>query len=73
MQDQEKRTLSMRPLVGVDGNAFAILASVQAGLAEAGASQEEIDEFYAEATAGDYDRLLSAAIAWTDPDAEEDA
>jgi hypothetical protein len=51
-------------LSGQDGNAFAILGAVQSGLRRAGVSQGERDEFYAEATDGDYDHLLQTAMRW---------
>lgn len=53
-------------LVGRDGNAFAILGAVSAGLKQAGVPQAERDAFYAEATAGDYDHLLRTACSWVE-------
>jgi hypothetical protein len=53
-------------LVGKDGNAFAILGRCQRAAKEAGLSKEEISQFFAEATAGDYDHLLATAIRWFD-------
>lgn len=47
-----------------DGNAFAILGAVQAGLRQAGASEAEVKEFSDEATTGDYDHLLQTAMRW---------
>src|SRR5712671_2458826 len=57
-------------LVGRDGNAFAVLGSVQGALRRAGVPQEEIDEFYAEAMSGDYDHLLRTCMesGWTSTD-----
>lgn len=51
-------------LSGEDGNAFAVLGRVQAGLRRAGATQEAIKDFVAEATAGDYDHLLRTCMKW---------
>jgi hypothetical protein len=51
-------------LVGLDGNAYSIMGRVSAALKEAGVSKEEIDEYYAESTSGDYDHLLQTAIKW---------
>jgi hypothetical protein len=45
-------------LSGEDGNAFAILGRTTRALRQAGLSKEEVDEYYAEATSGDYDHLL---------------
>jgi len=53
-------------LSGEDGNAFAILGRTAAALRAAGVPQEEIDEFFTEATSGDYDHLLQTTMAWVD-------
>jgi hypothetical protein len=53
-------------LVGHDGNAFAIMGRVQRALKEAGASQEELKQYYAESTSGDYDNLLRVAMDWVE-------
>lgn len=47
-----------------DGNAFGVLAAVDRALRQAGVSEDERDEFRAEATSGDYDHLLQTAMAW---------
>ena len=52
------------PLVGEDGNAFAILGRVDKALRRAGADKAERREFYDEATQGDYDHLLSTVMRW---------
>ena len=51
-------------LVGEDGNAFAIMARVTKALRDAGATKEQLDEYYKESTSGDYDHLLRTACAW---------
>ena len=51
-------------LVGGDGNAFAVLGSVQYALRKAGVSKDERDLFVKEATGGDYDHLLSVVVRW---------
>ena len=51
-------------LVGEDGNAFAIMGSVTEALRRADVPQAEIDAFIAEATSGDYDRLLQTCMRW---------
>jgi len=53
-------------LVGTDGNAFALMGRVTSALRRAGATKAETDEFYAEATSGDYDHLLQTCMAWVD-------
>lgn len=53
-------------LTGRDGNAFAILGSVQSALRKAGVDKAEIAEFHAEATSGDYDNLLRTCMSWVE-------
>lgn len=53
-------------LVGIDGNAFAVLGAVRQGLRRAGATPEQMKQFMDEAMSGDYDALLAAAMRWTD-------
>ena len=53
-------------LVGSDGNAFSVLGRVQKALRRGGATQEDLDEFMAEATAGDYDALLGTVTRWVE-------
>lgn len=48
----------------IDGNAFAILGKVAAALRSNKVSQQEIDEFFEEATSGDYDHLLRTVMSW---------
>lgn len=48
-------------LVGEDGNAFFILNRCLQAMKRAGLSEEERQEFQKEATAGNYDHLLSTA------------
>jgi hypothetical protein len=55
-------------LSGEDGNAFGILGRVTKALRRAGVPKDEIDEFYAEATAGDYDHLLQTVMRWVEWD-----
>lgn len=71
-EKQSSRTAAIRfpevtvKLVGEDGNAFAILGRVTKALKRAGASKEEVDEFMAEATSGDYDHLLQTVMRWVE-------
>lgn len=51
-------------LTGKDGNAFFILGTVNRALAAAGVGKTKRDEFMAEATAGDYNKLLATAMEW---------
>ena len=47
-----------------DGNAFTILGAVKKALKQNNISQDEINQFFTEATAGDYDHLLQTAMKW---------
>lgn len=51
-------------LIGNDGNAFSIMGAVSRELKRAGATKEQRDEYFAEATAGDYDNLLRVTSHW---------
>lgn len=53
-------------LVGEDGNAFAIMGRVKTALKKAGASDEEISQYFSEATSGDYDNLLRVTMNWVE-------
>lgn len=63
------------PLVGEDGNAFAIIARVRTALQRAGVPGTEVAAFSTEATSGDYGHLLMTVMNWVDtfdPDEYED-
>lgn len=45
-------------LVGVDGNAFNVMAYVKTAMREAGFSKEERSAYVEDCMRGDYDRLL---------------
>lgn len=51
-------------LSGRDGNAFVLLAAVRQGLRRGGIPKDEIDQFFTEATSGDYDHLLQTCMKW---------
>jgi hypothetical protein len=55
-------------LTGEDGNAFAILGRTTRALRQAGLAQDEIDQYYAQATSGNYDHLLQTTMRWVDCD-----
>lgn len=57
-------------LVGLDGNAYAIMARVRGALRRAGVSSEEIKDYEAQAKSGDYDNLLAVTMEWVATDAE---
>ncbi len=53
-------------LSGEQGNAFFILGRMRALLRDRGLSWQEIDIFTAEATRGDYYRLLGTVMRWAE-------
>jgi hypothetical protein len=53
-------------LTGEDGNAFMTLGLVCRALQEAGVTDEEVSQLFAEATSGDYDHLLRTVMGWVD-------
>jgi hypothetical protein len=58
------------PLVGEDGNAFAILARVMRVMKRNGI-YDQWDEFHTEATSGDYDHLLRTVVQWFRTEGED--
>ena len=53
-------------LTGTDSNAFAVMGRVCKALRRAGASDDTIQQFQKEATAGDYDDLLRTCMRWVE-------
>ena len=53
-------------LVGVNGNAFAIIGYVQNAMKKEGYPREDINKYIDKAQSGDYDNLLSVSIAQVD-------
>ena len=51
-------------LTGRDGNAFAIIGSVNAAMRQAGIKPNERDLFLQEAMSGDYNNLLRTTMKW---------
>lgn len=54
------------PLVGHDGNAFAVVSRCLRAMRVAGWSPQERDAFSQLALAGDYDHLLGTVLAYCD-------
>ena len=59
-------------LVGMDGNAFAIMGRVDMALRRGGVSKEEREVYLTESRSGDYNNLLRTAMAWVDCATDED-
>lgn len=53
-------------LTGLNGNAFVLIGAVRRALRRAGMPATGIEEFTAEASAGDYDALLRTCMRWVD-------
>ena len=51
-------------LTGIDGNAFSIMGAVTKAMRRAGVSREEQDQYFKEATSGDYNQLLVTTMEW---------
>jgi hypothetical protein len=51
-------------LVGLDGNAWSIMARVASALEDNGVSAEEVETYLKESQSGDYDHLLRTATEW---------
>lgn len=53
-------------LVDIDygANAFEIMGRVQREMRRAGLSQEILNQYFAEATAGDYEQLWEVTLRW---------
>ncbi len=51
-------------LAGVDGNAFSIIGHVRRALRRGGVPTDEQNEFFTEATSGDYDHVLQTCMKW---------
>jgi len=49
-------------LVGIDGNAFNVIAACRTAARKAGWTKEEIDEVVKDMMSGDYDHLLGVAM-----------
>ena len=53
-------------LVGLDGNAFALMGAFQKNARRQGWTQDQIDKVLDECTSGDYNHLLRVLIAHTE-------
>lgn len=58
--------MSAYTLVGVDGNAYAIMGYTSKAMKRAGFTKEEVDHMYKEATSGDYSNLICVCDEYID-------
>ena len=56
----------MYTLVGVDGNAYAIMGYTQRAMRQTGFSKDEIDQMLDEAKESDYYHLIAVCNGWID-------
>lgn len=68
-QVTEKRVVM--ELVGMDGDAFAILGNFQHAARKQGWQREEIEQVIEEATSGDYNHLLATIMNHTTSPGDE--
>ena len=71
MENKIGKTLNLE-LVGVDGNAYAVMGVFSRQARREGWTQEEIDSVLEEAQSGDYDHLLSTIMTYCEPQDEEE-
>ncbi len=57
-------------LIGLDGNAFALMAAFQKNAKRQGWEKEEIDYVLWQCTQGDYDHLLQTLLKHTETDSD---
>ena len=58
--------MSKYTLVGVNGNAYAIMGYTSKAMKRAGFTKEEVDQMYKEATSGDYSNLICVCDEYID-------
>lgn len=71
MENKIGKTINLE-LVGLSGNAFAVMGEFSRQARLEGWTQEEIDTVLEEAKSGDYDHLLSTIMIYCDPQDGED-
>lgn len=71
MENKIGKTLNLE-LVGVDGNAYAVMGVFSRQARREGWTQEEIDSVLEEAQSGDYNHLLSTIMTYCEPQDEEE-
>ena len=53
-------------LVGIDGNAYSVMAYVARAMEREGKSKEEIEAYYKDAKSSDYNHLLAVSFDMID-------
>lgn len=71
MENKIGKTIDLE-LVGVDGNAFAIMGVFRRQARKEGWSSQEIETVIEEAMSGDYDHLLATIMTYCEPKDEQE-
>lgn len=60
--DTDIEVKSVYSLVGIDGNAYAVMAYVTSAMRAEDKSNAEIDKYLIDAKSGDYSKLISVSV-----------
>lgn len=60
--DTDIEVKSVYSLVGIDGNAYVVMAYVTSAMRAEGKSNAEIDKYLIDAKSGDYSKLISVSV-----------
>lgn len=64
--DNEPEINRVYSLIGIDGNAYAVMAYVTEAMRAEGKSNAEIDKYLIDAKSGDYSKLISVSVDMID-------
>ena len=64
--DNEPEINRVYSLIGIDGNAYAVMAYVTKAMRAEGKSNAEIDKYLIDAKSGDYSKLISVSVDMID-------
>lgn len=64
--DTDIEVKSVYSLIGIDGNAYNIMAYVTKAMRAEGKNNAEIDKYLIDAKSGDYSKLLSVSVDMID-------
>lgn len=71
MENKIGKTVNLE-LIGVDGNAYAIMGVFSRQARREGWSQDEIDQVLEEAKSGDYNHLLNTIMIYCEPQDQQE-
>lgn len=64
--DNEPEINRVYSLIGIDGNAYVVMAYVTEAMRAEGKSNAEIDKYLIDAKSGDYSKLISVSVDMID-------